>query len=91
MIQGERRTSNIDSKIYLLGFELFQILIPQPHFGDFFNAIGQKQPESDVRVESGVPRTADIGHVARMSQSGQELTHALQRKMALGRFIRCGF
>jgi hypothetical protein len=68
LIQGERRTSNIDSKIYLLGFELFQILIPQPHFGDFFNAIGQEQPESDVRVESGVPRTADIGlrgsHVA---------------------------
>jgi hypothetical protein len=37
--QGERRTSNIDSKLHLLGFDCFKLLIPQLHFGDFFNAI----------------------------------------------------
>jgi hypothetical protein len=29
----------IDSKIHLLGFRLFQILIPQLRFEDFFNTI----------------------------------------------------
>ena len=37
--QGERRTSNIDPKLHLLGFDCFKLLIPQLHFGDFFNAI----------------------------------------------------
>ena len=46
LIQGEGRTSNIDSKLHLLGFDCFN-LIPQLHFGDFFNAIGQNAKNSE--------------------------------------------
>ena len=41
LIQGERRTSNIDLKIHLLGF-VFHNPIPQIHFGYFVNSIDPK-------------------------------------------------
>jgi len=43
LIQDQAQPRNLDSKIHLFGIRLFQILIPQLHFGDFFNTIGHKQ------------------------------------------------
>src|SRR5258708_24401012 len=40
---------------------LFQILIPQLRFGDFFNSIGHERPKDDVCAESVRLPTAYIG------------------------------
>ena len=39
---------------------LFQILIPQLHFGDFFNTIGQLRSSEDVRRMTVLTLEADL-------------------------------
>src|SRR5260370_29580674 len=65
--------SNIDSrssaraqsrfKNPFVRIRLFQILIPQLHFGDFFNTIGQTEKSRQRDGTAGLPSTTDIfGH-----------------------------
>src|SRR5215510_10172013 len=62
-----RSLSNIDSrsnataqsrfKNPFVRIRLFQILIPQLHFGDFFNSIGQTRSFGEVGSMSGLPES----------------------------------
>src|SRR5262245_63398970 len=65
-----RSLSNIDSrsnataqsrfKNPFVRIRLFQILIPQLHFGDFFNSIGQLRSSDDVRCTTALPPKAEV-------------------------------
>src|SRR6266481_1873450 len=67
--------SNIDSrssapaqsrfKNPFVRIRLFQILIPQLHFGDFFNTIGQNRPFGDVGPMSALSLFADPSRTSR--------------------------
>jgi hypothetical protein len=62
---------------------LFQTLIPQLHFGDFFNAIGQQRRFGDVRDMSAL--ALNSGH----KSASQQVTRSAK---ALNRcaIARCG-
>src|SRR5262252_4747041 len=84
-----RSLSNIDSrsnataqsrfKNPFVRIRLFQILIPQLHFGDFFNSIGQLRSSEDVRCTTALAPKAEVHPRCPMSHKCQKQTHALQQ------------
>jgi hypothetical protein len=60
LIQDQAQPRKIDSKNPFVRIRLFQILIPQLHFGDFFNTIGQLRSSEDVRRMTVLTLEADL-------------------------------
>ena len=75
MIQDQAHPRNLDSKIHLFGFDCFKILIPQLHFGDFFNSIGHTRSSGDVGSMSGL---LESGH------GWAFVSQCLKRRLACG-------
>jgi hypothetical protein len=62
---------------------LFQILIPQLHFGDFFNAIGQTRSFVDVGSMSGLPESGHDWTIYALIRDLASLSRALSRTTGL--------
>jgi hypothetical protein len=52
LIQDQAQPRNLESKIHLFAIRLFQILIPQLHFGDFFNTIDPQATSAGLKFRS---------------------------------------
>jgi hypothetical protein len=83
LIQGERRTSNIDSKIHLLGFDCFNFQFHSFILDTFSTASVRAGPSAmSAQCLDRPPKRTQVGHHSRAGQC-QFRTHAVQQTVYL--------